>query len=155
MAEANAHVKSKKPEVSSFEKVTLPRVETPAAFRDIAEKGITQAKDHYEKIKSAADEATSYLESTYVTATRGVTDYGLKLIEAARANTNATFDLTSDLLGTRSLSEAIEVSTAHARKQFDILQTQAKELSTLAQKVATETAEPIKEGISKIVRKVA
>lgn len=155
MAEANTHVKPKKPEVSSFEKVVLPRVETPAAFRDIAEKSISQAKDNYEKIKSAADEATTYMESTYVTASRGVTDYGLKLIEAARANTNATFDFTSDLLGTRSLSEAIEVSTAHARKQFDILQAQAKELSTLAQKVVTETAEPIKEGLTKVVRKVA
>lgn len=155
MAEANTQVKPKKPEVSSFEKVALPGVETPAAFRDIAEKSITQAKDNYEKIKSAADEATTYFESTYATASKGVTDYGLKLIEAARANTNATFDFTSDLLGTRSLSEAIEVSTAHARKQFDALQVQAKELSTLAQKVATETAEPIKEGISKIVRKVA
>jgi phasin len=171
--------KSKKPDVSSFEKpslakapvekpafekpafekplpkVELPWVEAPAAFRDIAQKSIVQAKDNYEKIKSAADEATSYFESTYASASKGMTDYGLKLIETARANTNATFDFTSELLGTRSLSEAIEVSTAHARKQFDSLQAQSKELAALAQKVVVDTTEPLKQGITKVVRRVA
>jgi phasin len=147
--------KSKKSDVSSFEKTELPQLETPAAFREFAEKSISQAKDTYEKMKSAADEATNYLESTYANASKGVTDYGLKLIETARANTNATFDFTSELLGTRSLSEMVEVSTAHARRQFDALQTQSKELAALAQKVMAETAEPMKEGISKVARKVA
>jgi len=49
----------------------------------------------------------------------------------------------------------VELSTAHARKQFETLSEQGKELATLAQKVATEAAEPIKEGMSKAARKVA
>ena len=43
-------------------------------------------------MKSAAEEATDVLEDTYATATKGAADYGLKLIETARANTNAAFD---------------------------------------------------------------
>ena len=45
--------------------------------------------------------------------------------------------------------------SAYLRKQFDALVTQAKELSECAQKVATDTAEPIKESISTGFNKVA
>ncbi|MEA2935571.1 MAG: hypothetical protein QOD74_2217, partial [Variibacter sp.] len=44
---------------------------------------------------------------------------------------------------------------AHARKQFETLSAQSKELASLAQKVSTETAEPIKAGFSKAFNAVA
>ena len=40
----------------------------------------------------------------------------------------------------KSPSEFIELSTAHARKQFEAMTAQAKELTGLAQKVTTEIA---------------
>src|SRR6266850_862713 len=129
--------------------------EAPAAFRDLAERSLSQAKDNYEKMKSAAEEATGLLEETYSTASKGAADYGLKLIEVARTNTNAAFDYASELFGAKSLSEVIELSGAHARKQFEALSAQSRELATLAQKVATEAAEPIKEGMTRAVKKVA
>ena len=43
------------------------------------------------------------LEDSYATASKGCADYGLKLIEAARANTNAAFDLSAKLLTVKSL----------------------------------------------------
>ena len=124
-------------------------MEIPAAFREIAEKSVSQAKETYEKMKSAAEEATDVLEDTYATATKGVSDYGLKVIEAARENTNATFDFYSELMTVKSFSEVVELSTAHARKQFETVTAQTKDLTALAQKVATETAEPVKESVSK------
>ena len=72
-----------------------------------------------------------------------------------RANTNAAFDFANALMTVKSASEVVEVSTAHARKQFDVLSAQTKELTTLAQKVATESAEPIKSGMTKAFSKVA
>ena len=142
-----------KPTISPFP--GFPGVEAPAAFRDMAEKGLSQAKDNYEKMKSAAEEATGVLEDTYATASKGATDYALKVIEMARENANATFDFATQLLGAKTFSEVIELSTTHARKQFETLGEQSKELATLAQKVATEAAEPIKEGMSKAAKKVA
>ena len=56
---------------------------------------------------------------------------------------------TAELFATKTLAEAVEVSSTHVRKQFETLSTQTKELTTLAQKVATETAEPIKAGMTK------
>ncbi len=155
-------MKSSKPASSAFEmpkfeipKFEIPKVEMPAAFREFAERGVAQCKDTYEKMKAAAEEATDVLETTYSTATKGASDYGLKVIEAARANTNAAFDYCGELITAKTLSEAIELSSAHARKQFEALVQQSKELGALAQKVATETAEPIKNGMNKAFSKVA
>jgi phasin len=138
-----------------FPKFDLPKLEVPAAFRDIAEKSIAQAKTGYEKMKSAAEETTTVLEDTYAKASKGTTEYNLKLIEAARANTNAAFDFASELCAAKSLSDVVELSTAHARKHFEALTAQSKELAALAQKIATETAEPIKEGVGKVFKQAA
>jgi len=157
-----ARAKTAKPSTPGFEipkfempKFEVPKMEVPAAFREFAEKGVAQAKDAYEKVKAAAEEATDLLEDTYSTAAKGAADYNLKVIEAARANTNAAFDYARELLDVKSLSEVVEISTSHARKQFEALSEQTKELTALAQKVASESAEPIKTGMTKAFRKVA
>ena len=137
-------------EMPKFEmpKFEMPKFEVPSAFREFAEKGVAQAKENYEKVKSVAEQATDVLENTYSTASKGCASYGLKVIEVGRANTDATFDLMSELMTAKSYSEVVELSSAYLRKQFDALIAQTKELSEHAQKVATETAEPIKESIS-------
>jgi phasin len=163
MAEAaTAKAKMNKPgsnpfDMAKFEmpKFEVPQVEMPAAFREFAERGVAQAKDTYEKMKAAAEEATDVLETTYSTATKGASDYGLKVIEAARVNTNAAFDFAGELITAKTLSEVIELSSAHARKHFEALTQQSKELGALAQKVAAESAEPIKNGMNKAFSKVA
>ena len=144
-------------EMPKFEmpKFEMPKFEVPPAFREIAEKGLAQAKESYEKVKAAAEEATDVIEDAYATAAKGATDYNLKVIEAARANTNAMFDYARELLDAKSLSDFVELSTAHARKQFEAVTAQTKELAALAQKVATDTAEPIKTGVGKAFKQVA
>ena len=78
-------------EIPKFEmpKFEMPKFEVPTAFREIAEKGIAQAKENYEKVKSAAEQATDVLEETYSTASKGCASYGLKLVETTRANSDA------------------------------------------------------------------
>jgi phasin len=136
-------------------KFDMPNMEVPAAFREIAEKGVAQAKESYEKMKTAAEEATEMLEGTYATASKGCSDYGLKLIETAKANSNAAFDLFGEMLTAKSYSEVVELYTAYVRAQFDTVSAQAKELADHAQKVATETVEPIKESLTSAFSKAA
>jgi phasin len=155
MPEATTAKPKTKTQLPPFPGAVFPGVEAPAAFRDMAEKSLSQAKDSYEKIKSAAEEATGVLEDTYATASKGATDYTLKLIEMARENSNSTFDFAVELLGVKTFSDFVELSSAHARKQFEAMSEQTKELATLAQKVATEAAEPLKEGMSKAAKKAA
>ena len=149
-------VKTSKATTSPFDmpkfempKFDIPKVEMPAAFREMAERGVAQAKDTYEKMKAAAEEATDVLETTYSTASKGASDIGLKVIEQARANTNAAFDFAGEIMAAKTLSEVVELTSAHARKQFEALSAQTKDLGALAQKVATETAEPMKAGVTK------
>jgi phasin len=143
-------------EFPKFEMPTfdVPQMEIPAAFREFAEKSVSQAKDTYERMKSAAEEATDVLEGTYATASKGVADYGLKVIEAARANTNATFDFCTQMMTVKSYSDLVELSTAHARKQFEAMTAQTKDLAAIAQKVMAETAEPVKDSVTKVFKKV-
>ena len=136
-------------------KFEIPKIEVPAAFREFAEKSVTQAKDNWERMKAASEEATDLIEDSCATANKGCVEYGLKVIEAARANTNACFDHAAKLMTVKSLAEAVELSTAHLRQQFDAMLAQSKELTALAQKVATDTAEPIKESVSAAFKKAA
>jgi phasin len=164
MADAATATKAKStksvPAPLEFPAFELPRLdmqalEVPPAFQDMAEKSMSQAKDTYEKMKTVAEEATDMLEDTYATTTRGMSEYGMKLIEIARANRNAAFDFVSELLGVKSAAEALELSAVHAQKQLDTFTAQTKELSALAQKVATDVTEPMKEGVTKVFNKSA
>lgn len=133
-------------------KFEMPKMEVPPAFRELAEKGIAQAKTNYDKMKSTAEQASDVLEETYTTASAGCSTYGVKLIEVARANSNAAFDLYSGLLGAKSYSDVVEKTTAYMRAQYETLTAQAKDLSECAQKVAADTAEPIKESFSTMAK---
>jgi phasin len=144
-------------DVPKFEmpRFEMPKLEVPAAFREFAERGVAQTKDAYEKIKAAAEEGTEMLETCYSTASKGSTEYGLKVIEIARANTNSAFDFIESLFGVKSPSELVELTTSHLRTQFETLTAQGKELTALGQKVATDATAPIKTGVEKAMKKVA
>jgi phasin len=132
-------------------KFDLPNMELPEAFREMAEKGAEQTRDAYAKAKVASEEAADLLENTYEAAAKGATDYHRKLIEITRTNTRAAFDYVHELLGVKSASEFIALTTAQMRKQFEIVSEQNKELAALAQEIATEAAGIIKTSVSKVV----
>jgi phasin len=131
----------------------LPNTEMPETFREMTEKGVAHARDTIAKAKVASEEASDLLENTYEAAAKRATDYNLKLIEIARTSTRAAFDYAHELLGVKSPSEFIELSTGQMRKQFDIVSAQNKELFALAQDIATEATEPTKTGVSKAFSK--
>jgi phasin len=130
-------------------KFSLPNTDMPEAFRDMAEKGVEHTRDAYAKAKVASEEAIDLLENTCEIAAKRATDYNHKLVEIVRANTRAAFDNVNALLGAKSPTQFIELSTAQMRKQFEIASGQSKELCAFAQEMATEAAGAIKTGLSK------
>src|ERR1700726_4031636 len=124
-----------------------PSFEVPAGFREFAETGISQTREVYERLKKGAEQATAVLEATCAKGGKGATEYGSKLIEIMHANTDAAFDFADELMSVKSFSEMIELSGKHTRKQLETLADQTKELTALAQKVATEASDPIKSGV--------
>jgi phasin len=129
--------------------------EVPESMRAFAEKGVSQARDSYAKFKDAAESQNSTIEAVFTSASKGASAYSAKLREFTKANTTATLDFAQELLGVKSPSEALELCNSHARKQFETLGAQAKELAEIVQKVATETAEPIKANASKFYKPAA
>jgi phasin len=127
----------------------LPNMEMPEAFREMSEKGAAHAKDTYEKAQVAAGQATDLMKNTYAIAAEGATNYNLKVFENTRTNTNSAFDYARDVFGAKSLSEFVELSTAHARKQFEAMTEQTKALTELTQNMTTEMAEPLKSGLTR------
>jgi len=126
-----------------------PRMEVPQAIGEMADKGTAQAKESYDKLSAASAEASTVIEGACSAAARGAMDCNAKVIEFARANSNAAFDYAGELLAVKSPSELLEVSTEHVRKQIEVLSTQAKEFTALSQKVMLETTEPLKVGAAK------
>ena len=125
------------------------KVGSPQALREMADKGAAQAKASYDKMSAATAEASGVLKIAGETAAQGFKDSHAKVIEFARANSNAAFDFANALLAVKSPSEFIQMSAEQARKQFEVLSEQAKELTALHQKVMLETAEPLKAGAAK------
>jgi phasin len=130
-------------------KSDAPNMEVPAAFRELADKGVAQTKDNYQKVQAVAADMMAIFGETYSTAAKSAANYNLKVMEMARTNADSAFDFAFGLMGTKSLPEMVALSTEQARKQFDLISAQNKELWSLAQNMATETAEPIKQGFTK------
>jgi len=129
--------------------------EVPEHMRAFAEKGVSQARDNYAKFKDAAETHNGTIEAVFTIASKGASEYSAKLMEIMKANTTANLDFAQELFGVKSPSEAMELLTSHTRKQFEAVSSQAKELAELGQKVASETAEPIKANASKLFKPAA
>ncbi|MEZ2142413.1 MULTISPECIES: phasin [unclassified Bradyrhizobium] len=123
--------------------------EVPEQMRAFAEKGVSQARENYAKFKDAAETHNGTVEAVFTSASKGASEYTAKLVEFMKANSSAQLDFAQQLFGAKSPSEALELWTGHARKQLETFQSQAKELVELSQRVANETAEPIKASASK------
>jgi phasin len=124
--------------------------EVPEQMRVFAEKGVSQARDHYAKFKDAAETHNGTIEAVFTIASKGASEYSARLMEIVKANTTANLDFAQELLGVKSPSEAMGLWTSHTRKQLETATAQARELAELGQKVATQTAEPIKANASKL-----
>jgi phasin len=132
-----------------------PMAEGTEAVREFTQQGAAYTKDMFEKTKAAAEEASKVFERTYATAAKGAADFNLQWIEMARANANSAFDFTRQLVAVKSPSEFLELSAAQARKQLEAFTEQARHLTVLAQKVTTDTVQPLQAGVTSAFSKAA
>jgi phasin len=137
-----------------FSSTVIP-FEVPEQVRAFAEKGVSQARDNYAKFKDAAESHNGTIEAVFSAYSSGAKEYSAKVMDMFKAGASANLDFAQELVGVKSPSEAMTLWTSHARKQFETFTAQAKELAELAQKVATETAEPIKASVAKLTVKPA
>jgi len=116
----------------------------PEAVRAMAEKTVARTREVYDRSKDALDASIVTFERTFDAAGQGATAFNRKIIDIARRNVDASFDLATSLAGAKSLAEIVELQAAHWQKQFDPLANQAEEVRALSTKVTADAAEPIK-----------
>ena len=122
------------------------------SFREFAEKGATQTKEAYAKMKEAAEDATKTVEATLESAQAGSVELGLKAIEALRTNAENSLSHMEALLGVKSVAELFELQTAFLRKQAEVAVEQAKSLQETSKKVAEKVSAPGKSAAEKAMK---
>jgi phasin len=124
--------------------------QVPEQMRAFAEKGVSQARESYIRLKDAAETQNDAIEAALSSVSKGAGDYSAKLLDIVKTNTEASFDFAQSLVGAKTVPEALELWTSHARKGVETVTAQTKELVELSQKVATDSVEPIKASASKL-----
>jgi len=112
--------------------------------RAMLEKGLIETRATYSKAKTAADEASNAVETSFANAKSGIVEINVKALEALRASADANFDFLKSIFNVTSASDFVSLQTEFTRKQVELLTGQTKELGALAQKVANDTVEPLK-----------
>src|SRR3982075_2231385 len=110
--------------------------EVPEQMRAFAEKGVSQARDSYAKFKDAAETHNGTIEAVFSTVSKGASEYSAKVMEMMKSSTTANLDFAQELIAVKSPSEAMELWTSHAKKQFETFTGHSKELAELTQKIA-------------------
>ncbi len=132
-----------------FEAPAANVTELQDKVRALVEKGLSETRANYAKVKLAADDASNALEASYATAKSGVAELNGKAIDALRASAEANFDFMKAILGVKSPTDLLSLQSDFARKQLEMLSGKSKEISALAQKVANDSVEPIKAQVVK------
>ena len=140
--------------VAKFPSYDVGNFEVPELVREMTEKSITQTKEAYATVKTAAEEATEMMEDAYESARKGYVDFNMKLIDQTQSNTDRTFAFAKELMGAKSFSDALELQTRFAREQFETFAAQTKDLQEMGAKYASETSVPMKEAWERTTQKM-
>ena len=116
----------------------------PEGVRALAEKAVAQTREAYDRSKDAFDASLTTFERSFDAAGQGAAAFNRKIVDIARRNVDANFDLATSLAGAKNLADIVELQSAFWRKQFGVLTSQAEEVRALSAKVTADAAEPIK-----------
>ena len=126
--------------------------EAQGKARSIAETTLTETRAKFSQFRSAADEAVGAIESSYATVKNGAVELNTKALDALKAAAEANFEFVKSVFAVKSPSEYVTLHSEFARKQLEALQSNSKALGEIAQKIATESVEPIKAQVAKTLR---
>ena len=116
----------------------------PESVRALAEKTVEQTREAYDRSTDAFEASVTTFEQSFDAAGQGAAAFNRKIIDIARRNLDASFDLSKSLAGAKNLTDIVALQTAFWRKQFGELTAKAEEVRALSSKVTEDTTKPIK-----------
>ncbi|WP_114011345.1 phasin family protein [Cohaesibacter intestini] len=117
---------------------TPENFEVPAQVREMAEKGVEQARKAYDEFASAASEAASKAETSAESMRNGAVDLNKKALAATEESMNASFDLATNLVKAKDIQEVLELQTKYVQSQMQRFGEVARELGEAATKTAVD-----------------
>jgi phasin len=116
----------------------------PENMRTLAVKTVAQSREAYDRSKDAFEASLTTAERSFDAAGQGAAAFNRKIIDIARRNVDASFDLATSLAGAKTFADMLELQAAFWRKQLGVLTAQAEEVRALSTSVTADAAEPIK-----------
>jgi hypothetical protein len=101
------------------------------------------ARENFDKTLATGAETVRGLQEGVTSALENVRDLNVRLIDTAQANSDAAFDFAREVAEAKAPSDLVQAWTTHATKQFDMLTKQAGEVTTLSQRFASTSSEPV------------
>ena len=111
--------------------------------KNFADKTARAARETLEKGTAAAEESARGAQQSFSAVAEGIRDFNVRLMEMAQLNTVAALDFAREMSTAKGPGEAAALWSSHTKKQFETLTEQSKELTALAQRIATSSAEPM------------
>ena len=99
------------------------------------------ARETFDKSTETSAETVQGLQEGFTSAVQNASDLNVRLIDMARANSEAAFAFARDLAAAKKPSDFIEAWKTHTTKYLEMLTKQASELSSGGQRLANTTAE--------------
>jgi phasin len=116
----------------------------PEGVRALVETTVAQTREAYDRSLDAFDASLTTFERSFDAARQGAAAFNRKIVDIARRNVDASFDLATSLVGAKNLTDIVQLQAAFRRKQFDTLTAQAEEVRALSTKVTADAAELVK-----------
>jgi hypothetical protein len=120
---------------------------TGERLREFVQIGVRKATEGYDQISKAAQSASEQLNGQVIEARDSAARAGLKLLEIAKEDNDATYAALQALLSAKSPLEAFDVSASYWRGRLETRLAHAQEFGAFVRKTAEEVVQPVRKRI--------
>jgi phasin len=113
-------------------------VAVPENVRQAAETTLTQAKQAMDQYLRQAANLQEKVESSVQAARAGARDMNQKVLAAAEANIDATFDFAQQLVRAKDLQEIVALQQQFLQQQLERINAQMQEIGDAAKSTAAD-----------------
>jgi hypothetical protein len=113
----------------------------PEGVRVLAEKTVAQTRETCDRSLDAFETSLTTFEKSFEAAGQGAAAFNRKIIDIARRNVDASFDLATSLANAKDLTDIMRMQAAFWRKRFAVLTAQAEEVHALSTKVTADAVD--------------
>ena len=121
------------------------------ALRGVAEQSLAQARTAFAKSQEATHHLAQGLEASGAVVQSGLKELQLRMAEAVEAQTQAAFNYFRAMAKAHTLSDLIDLQSTELRRGVQRTLGEAKEMSSLAQAIASNATEPVRKAIEHAV----